>query len=346
MAQRANAYGLLRLILAALVVVGHAYLLAGAGPDPLARLVDGRADLQGAAVAGFFGLSGYLLVPSVLGRTGASYVRRRAARILPGFWVALGLTALVAGPLAYALADRRGYPWVGADSALSYVAGNAGLLITQPTIGDATAGLPLAGFLNGSLWSLLPEALCYAVLLGGALLVDRDGRRLMLPAAVGAVALLGAHAWVGGTESASLAGWASGPFLAVTGSFALGVAAAGAVARGVGLRTIALAGAVLVALATLTLWPGLGDAGAVLLLIGVGGLVRRGPATRLEGRADVSYGVYLLAYPVQQLLVIALDGPPLAQAALALAVALPVALALRILVELPAQRRLVRGRAA
>ena len=341
---RDNGYGALRLVLAALVVVGHAYLLAGAGPDPLARLTDGRADLQGAAVAGFFGVSGFLLAPGALRHSGAGYVRRRAARILPGFWVALGLTALVAGPLAYALADRRGYPWVGADSALSYVAGNAGLLITQPTIGDATAGLPVGGFLNGSLWSLLPEALCYAVLLGSAVLADRRGPLLAVGAAVAALGLLAGHAWVGGTASATLAGWASGPFLAVTGSFALGVAAAGAVARGLRPARLAIAGAALALLGLIALWPGVGDAGVVLLLVGGGALLRRGPLTRVDGPVDVSYGVYLLAYPVQQLLVIALDLQPLAQAALALLLVLPLALGLRLAVELPAQRWALRAR--
>lgn len=339
MPDRANAYGLLRLVLAAAVVVGHAYLLAGAGPDPLGRLTGGRADLQGAAVAGFFGLSGYLLLPSVLRHSGAGYVRRRAARILPAFWVALGATALIAGPLAYLLAGRQGYPWAGADSALSYAAANAGLLIVQPTIGAATSGLPVSGFLNGSLWSLLPEALCYAVLLGVAVIADRRGSRIALPAGVTAIALLSGHAWVGGTGSATLAGWASGPFLAVAGSFALGVATAGAVARGLQLRIVALIGAVLVAAALVSLWPGLGDAGAVLLLIGVGGLIRRGPATRIAGAADLSYGVYLLAYPVQQLLVIRFGAiAPAALAALALALVLPLALATRLAVELPALR--------
>lgn len=51
--------------------------------------------------------------------------------------------------------------WTGENSPAHYVARNSLLFIRQWTIGEVLTGLPQPGSLNGSLWSLFPEACCY-----------------------------------------------------------------------------------------------------------------------------------------------------------------------------------------
>lgn len=70
----------------------------GLGRDPLDALTDGRLGGGGtAAVAGFFGLSGYLLALSRSRNAAAHFLLRRGLRIVPGYIIAVVLTALIVG---------------------------------------------------------------------------------------------------------------------------------------------------------------------------------------------------------------------------------------------------------
>jgi len=92
----------LRAVAALLVVLTHVGFLTGAVSSGVAGRLLGRGDL---GVAVFFGLSGFLLHRSFLREQAATgriavgrYLVRRAARILPAFWLALVVVAVVVRP--------------------------------------------------------------------------------------------------------------------------------------------------------------------------------------------------------------------------------------------------------
>ena len=130
---RPNGITALRFLLAAAVVVFHAWPLGGFGPDPVQVLTGGQARNGGSiAIMAFFGLSGYLLLQSRQRSGPVAFAWRRALRIFPGYWISIIATAFIVGPWYLAFAWFPG-PGVGAS-------------------------------VNASLWTLFPEIICYVVL--------------------------------------------------------------------------------------------------------------------------------------------------------------------------------------
>lgn len=81
-----NSLGLIRLVLAGLVIVDHSFPLGGFAPDdPVRTLTDGQASLGSLSVAGFFGISGYLVAKSGMSTDVLQFLWRRALRLFPAF---------------------------------------------------------------------------------------------------------------------------------------------------------------------------------------------------------------------------------------------------------------------
>jgi peptidoglycan/LPS O-acetylase OafA/YrhL len=140
-----NGLTAVRLVLALSVLVLHAWPVGGFGDDPIDSLTGGRLGGGGTlAVAAFFGLSGFLLVESRKRQSRKEFAWRRARRILPAYWLAIGLGALIVGPW-YIAAAWSPFPLVGAVS------------------WEGWSGHPLP-FVNASLWTLGPEIICYTIL--------------------------------------------------------------------------------------------------------------------------------------------------------------------------------------
>ncbi|HET6409457.1 MAG TPA: acyltransferase [Chthoniobacteraceae bacterium] len=166
---RNNSFTFLRLVFSIAVVISHSYAIGGFGNDPLMSVTGGEVTLGFIAVLSFFIVSGFLITGSAVRHTLPRFLINRAARILPGFWTVQLITALVMAPLLI-LAK---YPVVegyfdsliiGRNSALSYLGNNAFLHIRQYSILDLFKELPAGASVNGSLWSLGPEATCYLYL--------------------------------------------------------------------------------------------------------------------------------------------------------------------------------------
>lgn len=301
---------LLRLVLAACVIISHAWPLAlGPGTvEPLAELT-GRS-LGGWAVVLFFFLSGLLITASSQRKSGPDFWKARAKRIFPG----LGVTVLVTLGLAMAsgsTADLR-------ESTLWAVRAIS-LVTIEHRLSDAFATNPYALVVNGPLWSLSYEIAAYAM------------------CAMIALAALGKRViWIGGVLFATAVGqlWPDAlPHRLATAAplffaFALGMLAFKqrrhmVLSRGLG-AALVLASLLLIApLATLA------------VCYGVLSLVLNAPQTRLS--ADYSYGLYIYGWPVAQSVLWLIPGlGPVALAALSLLATLPFAVASWHLVERPA----------
>jgi peptidoglycan/LPS O-acetylase OafA/YrhL len=281
---RDNALGFVRLVLALLVIVGHTTPLGGFSAD------DGN-QLGGLMVGGFFLMSGYLIAESRVRLAWGRFLWHRALRIMPGFWVCLVVTAVVIAPLT---ALVSGDTW-HAGSALGYVVLNSTLHMTQPGIADTLTTASYPEVWNGSLWSLEYELAAYlgcAVVLG-ATLTRRHASRL-LPLLAGAVLVawpvaagLGLDAprlltgmWLAAYFLTGMALWSWRDKVPASAPLAAVCAVAAGVLAYVG-TTVAIS-VMAAPLAYLLMW-----AAARL-------------PTRIGSRRDLSYGIYIYGFPIQQ----------------------------------------------
>jgi peptidoglycan/LPS O-acetylase OafA/YrhL len=280
---RHNSLNALRLVFAALVIVSHAWPLGGFGPDPSPA----RQSLGHWAVLGFFAVSGYLIAASRVRGGFGGFLAARLLRIYPAFLVCLLVVAFVAAPLSTVLTPGHWTPAAGA----SYVVHDALLKIEANTVGGTIPHAPSGPAWNGSLWTLFYEFLCYLLI----------GVLLSLP-----------RRWHGPLVAAAFAVTAVGAQLTVHRS--------GTVADFLSLAPVFLAGSLLylyadrvpvawpLGVAALVLTPVAGELnvvssiGAPVIVYACFWLGIALPLQKIGHRNDISYGVYIYAYPIQQLL--------------------------------------------
>ncbi len=301
---RANNFDFMRLAFAVLVIYSHAFPL-GTGSEtlePFKRMTHGQVTGGGLAVDSFFVMSGFLIAASAERSSSVvAFLRKRIARIYPAFVVSALLAVAFVMPLASAHFAGAGAGANAADFLLQT------LRLTEFHYAGAFAANPYPGVINGSIWSVPYEFWCY---LGVAmLLVSRVLRRRRVVLAL----FLGA--WAVSLVS-QLRGWNYGGKL-------LGVVL-GSPQFWARLLPLYLAGVVfyqyrdrirlswmlaLVASASLltACWRPYGWtlvfplAGTYLLF-----WFAFTPSIRLHGFGrfgDFSYGTYLYAFPIEQLLV-------------------------------------------
>ncbi|GGZ50452.1 O-antigen acetylase [Streptomyces subrutilus] len=357
---RNNSLGLLRLLLASAVVVSHAQVLGFGSHEPGHTFSQGQIDLGKLSVFGFFFLSGILVTRSGNRLPVGRFLWHRALRLLPGFWVCMAVTAFVVAPFLYGRqhGGTAGF-WDHPQGPFEYLRANWAVGIGQwgmSGILETAAGKGLAhnNALNGALWSLAYEILCYlgvallalggsltrsrrtvlavTAVLGGMVLADAVGNRLIAGAA---------GAGHGGDLVIPLMGPLSVNYLVYLGfAFALGallelykehvpvsdqLAALSALVFALTLRYGYFFALGIPAMSYLLLWL------AIRL---------PKPFQRIGARHDYSYGIYIYGFLVQQGLAV-LGGARWGFAAylgLSLAGALAAAMLSWHLVERPAMR--------
>lgn len=154
---RPNALNLIRLVLAATVILWHAGIHGGhpLPPRPLTQL------LGYVPVDGFFAISGFLIARSLRAdRDLRAYATRRFLRIFPGYWGCLVVTAFVIAPLASLSAGTS----LSLQGRVTYVLGNLSTVILAPGIDGGPGGVAHPGVWNLSFWTLAWEVGCYVVL--------------------------------------------------------------------------------------------------------------------------------------------------------------------------------------
>ncbi len=155
----------MRFAAASLVVVSHSYPLAY-GPiaqwEPLARLTK-TATLGAVAVWIFFILSGFLVTASFeRSHSTFDYLLARALRILPGLIVVVTLSAFVLGPIITSLPV---HDYFTNESTYTYVWWGIVYAGRQYNLPGVFTHNPFAPAVNGSLWTLVYEMLFYGVVL-------------------------------------------------------------------------------------------------------------------------------------------------------------------------------------
>lgn len=270
----------------------------------------------GFAVNCFFIVSGYLISASFLNSSSVtSYLTKRIARIYPAFIAVFIISAFIVAPLS------------GADipsnvSALGRLLHDC-LLLQKPTVEGVFSGQPYPT-LNGSLWTISYEFRCY-----------------LLVIALGLLGVLQRRSWLMGATLLCLAGTLIFPIPTVEGGWSptdvlppadmsgyslhdLRVALIGNNRQNLRLVSMFLAGAcfyayqdkiefskALIGASTLGLilslfHPISAHIGMMLfgsyLIFAIAQIGGRGILSRINNENDVSYGVYLYAWPVAKLL--------------------------------------------
>ncbi|MEZ0349636.1 acyltransferase family protein [Mycobacterium sp. pR1184] len=326
---RSNALNALRLAMAAEVILWHSFAVTG-GVLPNAHV---RQLLFGVGVDGFFAISGFLITASWLNNPQIrDYVVHRALRILPGLYACLAVTAFVIAPIGVAIQGGPALKLLLSSAPFEYVVENAAIAVLKFDVGGTPTGVPVAGMWNGSLWTLIYEVLCYAAVavLG---LVGLAARRWTSAVVLALAVLLAAY-----LPPMTFPGiWSNEQCIA---RFAI-VFAAGALMyqwRDVIPARWSLV-ALCVGIVVLSgLLPDYRLVGAVPLAYAVivsGALVHN---RYLRLPTDLSYGVYIYAFPVQQLLVISglVGTNPFVFAVIATIATLPLAALSWFLIEKPA----------
>lgn len=160
---RANSFGFLRLCFAFAVVLAHAAVLGYV--RPLTTVID----IPGLAVAGFFGISGFLITRSARRTSLPRYLWHRGLRIWPGLWVCLLFTGFVVAPALWHL--KHGTLdglWRSKRGVIDYLQANWWGGHRQGGIRDIFRDTPYgmkirSSLLNGSLWTLAYEITCYLI---------------------------------------------------------------------------------------------------------------------------------------------------------------------------------------
>jgi peptidoglycan/LPS O-acetylase OafA/YrhL len=308
--QRQNNIDFVRIFLALLVILSHSYSLALANErtEPFNLLSRGQSTGGRLAVDLFFILSGFLIAASYERSSSAlSYLKKRVARIYPAFILLTLLTVAVILPLAHGRVTGTAI----SDKALNVI-GNTVVLRELGTEG-AFPHNPSLGEVNGSLWSIAFEFWCYiGVMLLGLMGLLRS-KRFLLTAFIGSivVSILFAHfKWnISGAILGRIFGYP--PFWARL----LPMYLAGVVfyryrqdipfsPKLVIAALIAMVVAFRVPLGYAALFP---IAGTYLVMC-----FSFAPSIRLNGAArygDFSYGTYLYAFPIQQLILQAFARP-------------------------------------
>jgi peptidoglycan/LPS O-acetylase OafA/YrhL len=298
MPNRANNFDTLRFCAALAVLWSHAFGLSMGREgvqvgsfDPIASLSGGQMTMGDIAVATFFVISGYLVTQSfVRSRSIWRFVKARILRVMPGFLLVLALLGLVVGPLVttsplseYFL-SRDLYRYLLNATLLDFYDRLPGVFEDNPR-----------PYVNGPLWTLRFEVECYLVVF-----------------VLGILGLLNRYV----TSAIFLGGLA---YLAFDGPYVL--AELRQQNRHINLGTQFLAGAVIYH------WRPRLDGTVALICAGVtmlallfGGLwlvvptffayvviyLALGPI-RLPNMArygDLSYGIYIYAWPVKQLILL------------------------------------------
>lgn len=341
---RNNNLNLFRLVAAALVLFSHSYPIATGDPhsEPWQQVVPLSPGALSVDI--FFVISGFLVTAS-MAKSGnlLDYAAARIARIYPGLWVALLLTvAMIAMGAGGTFTNVSWRAFLVDPQTWLYFLKNATIVFGQEAhLPGVFADNPFAAAVNGSLWTLRYEVRLYiAIALLWLLARILTGRNRAAAVYGRAVLVVAVGLLVAATYSITIDPTLGGlPSVGLSSMFFLGGALHVLRSRLVLDGRMALAMLVVLLLAALHSHLAFAIAYRLSLpyLVLYFGFVPRATMPLATALPDCSYGIYIYAFVVQQMLVALLK--PLSPTHLTL-MALPLTILLAMLswivVEKPA----------
>jgi peptidoglycan/LPS O-acetylase OafA/YrhL len=173
-----NNFHFLRFFAAVLVIYGHTYPLAGYGNlDDIQRITGGLFPSAHIGVCIFFSISGYLIAKSLeSSKKYFHFFLKRLIRIMPGLIAAVLFTVFVLGPFCTTLPLKQYFSDAATYDYLKVIK-------LFPQYPDSLPGvfksLPIT-LVNGSLWTLAYEVTCYGLLMGAHMLFRKHLKIFLL----------------------------------------------------------------------------------------------------------------------------------------------------------------------
>lgn len=301
---RSNSIGFLRWLMAFLVIFSHAGPIGGFyGGEDLGVQISSEQSIGGVAVAGFFFFSGFLITRSRMGRSSIwRYLWRRCLRIFPAFWTALLFTVGVLAPVAWVHSGGtlRSYLHPDRESPATYFLSNMWLHLGQRNIAGGGDDLPYAvnhGAYdwNGSAWTLEYEFKAYLVVAILGTFAVFANRRIGAMFAVIIIVLNGMQ-WMGSGNLGAVSPFFGDIYnLMFFAPFCFGMLFA-LYGDKVPIDDRLAAAAIIFAVVTYAVggWNIVGQFGFEYFLMW---LAIRLPLTNWEKHGDLSYGIYIYAWP-------------------------------------------------
>ncbi len=297
-----NNFDILRLLFASIVIISHSYPLSGIREcDWLCQLTHGQLEFSKLGVKGFFIISGFLIFQSMERSTSLlQYYWKRVLRLFPALFVVLLLTVLL-GPFVY----HGATPYLANKAVLTYLPYNLSLYKMQYGIPGIFDNNPYPSAINGSLWTIAYEFTLYVLL---SLLFFVRGSLQLLRAVVLIIFAvlafaniffidhLGDHWFIlSSRQLLDLGGFfAAGSLMAAFRVDQLSVRYKRILLFiGLGVLILSLAGGFFNAIKILTL---------PLVVICFGSMSTPGINNIGNRLGDLSYGIYIYGFPVQQTL--------------------------------------------
>lgn len=292
-----NNFGFLRLLFASLVIVSHSSeIIDGNRSRELLTMAFGTLTFGEVAVDAFFIISGYLVLKSFeTSASPLSYLVKRVRRIFPGYLAAYIICVFVIGP--FVDIEFR------FDELKQYAAAAAEMLTLRSPSWPAFRGLPVPA-LNGSAWTIIYEFKCYLYLacFGWIGLLRKPALFAMMTAALLISNEIHWPTYIG--PLAKIVGYPSF-FIRLEAMFCVG--GCFYLFRDRVVFKPALIGSAALALLLCLYFSFCAEAAFALFggyLIFWTALGLKSPLLMsINGREDISYGVYLYAWPIQGFLV-------------------------------------------
>lgn len=293
-----NSFNFLRLLLAVLVILSHSYEISCSGRscEPLTMLF-GTMSFGEFAVSGFFIVSGYLITASWVNNPSVpAYLNKRIRRIFPAFIICNLVSLLILAPLA-----KGGFDFLANIDWAGFVLGV--VTLSQPKI-DNIYPNTIYNSLNISLWSIQYEFACYLGLMVLMLLFGKRSHALAWITFCCLLVVYLAGSWLVNSGGPPGSSYLTKSFIRMPIFFLSGVLIwhnRHRLSQLTALHLCVISALLFIGMHNSMLAvPALAIAGSVLL-------IRFGESTaaaaiRFTNEQDVSYGVYLYAFPLSQLL--------------------------------------------
>jgi peptidoglycan/LPS O-acetylase OafA/YrhL len=293
-----NNFGALRLVFAVLVILSHSPVLVdGDGSREILLRIFGTISLGEIGVDGFFLISGYLITKSFMGSsTYGEYFLKRVLRIYPGYVVAYLLCVFALGPfVGVRIAE------LSDGTVLREI-----VSLSMPGVQGVFPGSPYPA-LNGSMWTIAYEFRCYLLVMVAGIIGLLSRRSVVAFLTISALVLSAAHPKILSHIPAGLKLFVGEPDILITFSGVFGCGALHYLYRDRIRYDWRLAVLAALGMIALMFWSVTAEAAFAIF----GGYIVfwfafnvHSPSLAAIGRkVDISYGVYLYAWPVQKLLI-------------------------------------------
>ncbi len=300
--RKMNNLNWLRLLFAFFVLVVHSYDLTGNTDNFLSRA---GIPLSAIGVSGFFAISGYLIYKSMLrSKSVASYFKNRLLRLYPALIVCLVLTVVV----VWAVYQGSTRSYIDNLSVWSYVPRNLSLIFLQYNIAGVFELNKYPGPINGSLWTLIYEFMMYVGV--GILMLFTHKRsyaikiRRFILVSVSAFMALGWFAFYSSSLPVITDFLITAKILELGSTFLIGALVAEFSLERYFLKGVTFIAAICLLVLSIKIGEYERYAPITMVVISLWvGLKTWQPLVSISERlGDISYGLYIYSFPVQQVL--------------------------------------------